>query len=42
MLLFPLLYLCSGVALNTLSQLITDTKFSAPEAHLIPCEWTSA
>ncbi|PSC69568.1 transporter permease [Micractinium conductrix] len=32
----PLLYLCSGVVLNTLSQLITDTKFSRPEAHVIP------
>ncbi|KAL4451881.1 hypothetical protein ABPG75_007543 [Micractinium tetrahymenae] len=32
----PLLYLCSGVILNTLSQVITDTKFSAPEAHIIP------
>lgn len=32
----PLLYLCSGVVLNTLSQFITDTRFSAPEAHIIP------
>jgi drug/metabolite transporter (DMT)-like permease len=32
----PLLYLLSGTVLNTLSQLITDTAFSAPEAHIIP------
>lgn len=32
----PLLYLCSGVILNLISQAITDTKFSAPEAHIIP------
>ncbi|EFN56011.1 hypothetical protein CHLNCDRAFT_52094 [Chlorella variabilis] len=32
----PLSYLCSGVVLNIISQLITDTSFSAPEAHIIP------
>ena len=33
---FPLLYLLSGVVLNTVSQHITDLRFSAPEAHIIP------
>ncbi len=33
---FPLLYLLSGVVLNTVSQHITDLRFSAPEAHIVP------
>ena len=33
---FPLLYLCSGVVLNMVSQLITDTRFSDPSAHIVP------
>jgi drug/metabolite transporter (DMT)-like permease len=32
----PLAYLLSGVVLNTISQLITDTKFSHPNAHIVP------
>lgn len=39
---FPLLYLLSGVVLNTVSQHITDLRFSAPEAHIIPAVKFSA
>ncbi|KAL4856175.1 hypothetical protein ACK3TF_003317 [Chlorella vulgaris] len=32
----PLAYLTSGVVVNIVSQLITDTRFSSPNAHIIP------